>query len=244
MNDFVARLTATERAMDNPNRRPKDAATLLILERGKSETRVLMGKRHMGHVFMPGKFVFPGGRVDPADSRVPIASDYEEATRARVMARMRAPKTVARARALAVTAVRETYEEAGLFIGAKSAKKPIGSDWEAFAERSLLPDLAPFRLIARAITPPRRPRRFDTRFFAVPAEHIADRLPDNVGPSGELEELHWVPLADVAHLDMPTVTQVVIDELLERLSEDPELKHAAPVPFYHWRGKGFVREVL
>lgn len=244
MNDFAARLTATERVMNNPNRRPKDAATLLILERGKSETRVLMGKRHHGHVFMPGKFVFPGGRVDPADSRVPIASDYEEATRVRVMARMRAPKTAARARALAVTAVRETYEEAGLFIGAKSAKTPVGADWEAFAERSLLPDLAPFRLIARAITPPRRPRRFDTRFFAVPAETIADRLPDNVGPSGELEELHWVPLEDVAHLDMPTVTQVVIDELLGRLKQDPELKDAAPVPFYHWQGKGFVREEL
>lgn len=230
--------------MTYENRRPKDAATLLVLDRDHGKLRVLMGKRHKSHVFMPGKFVFPGGRVDPADSRVPIATDYDEATRIRVTARMRAPKTAARARALAVAAVREAYEEAGIFIGAKSPKKPTGADWAAFAERSLLPDLAPFRLIARAITPPRRPRRFDTRFFALLAEHIVDRLPDHVGPSGELEEVQWVPLDEVAKLDMPTITNVVIEELQARLKDDPDLKAATPAPFYHWRGKGFVRELV
>ncbi|MDQ0317114.1 NUDIX hydrolase [Amorphus orientalis] len=244
MTDFSARLTATERAMDNPNRRPKDAATLLILDRSGKTTRVLMGKRHMGHAFMPGKFVFPGGRVDPADSRIPVASDYDDATRDQVMAKMRSPKSAARARALAVTAIRETYEEAGLFIGAKADRKPAGDDWAAFAERSLLPDLAPFRLVARAITPPRRPRRFDTRFFAISADRIVDHLPDNVGPSGELEEVQWVPLEDIADLDMPTVTTVVIDELRERLKTDPDLKQVVPISFYRWRGKGFIREVV
>jgi len=244
VTDFARRLTEAERVMHHENRRPKDAATLLILDRQGKDVHVLMGKRHQGHVFMPGKFVFPGGRVDPTDSRVPIASDYDETTRQRVMARMRAPKTAARARALAVTAVRETYEEVGLFIGAQSAKKPVGADWAAFAERSLLPDLAPFRLVARAITPPRRPRRFDTRFFAISAQHIADRLPEGTGPSGELEEVQWVPLRDVAHLDMPTVTKTVIDELLIRLEADPDLKEAGPVSFYHWRGRGFVRETV
>lgn len=244
MTDFTLRLTQAERATTYPNRRPKDAATLLILDRRGKDTHVLMGKRHKAHVFMPGKFVFPGGRVDPGDSRVPVASDYDETTRMRVMAKMRAPRSVARARALAVTAIRETFEEVGILIGARSAIKPVGADWAAFAERSLLPDLAPFRLLARAITPPRRPRRFDTRFFAVSADHIADRLPGNAGPSGELEDVQWVPLRDVAHLDMPTVTKTVIDELLLRLDADPDLREPAPVSFYHWRGKGFVRETV
>jgi 8-oxo-dGTP pyrophosphatase MutT (NUDIX family) len=43
--------------------RPRDAATLIIIERSARGARVLMGKRHAGHKFMPGKYVFPGGRV-------------------------------------------------------------------------------------------------------------------------------------------------------------------------------------
>ena len=50
--------------------RPRDAATLILYRRGSDGVRVLMGQRHSKHVFMPDKFVFPGGRVDPADARV------------------------------------------------------------------------------------------------------------------------------------------------------------------------------
>ncbi|HUF44051.1 MAG TPA: NUDIX hydrolase, partial [Aestuariivirgaceae bacterium] len=50
----------------DPAIRPRDAATLIILRRDGAKTRVLMGKRHSDHAFMPGKYVFPGGRVDAA----------------------------------------------------------------------------------------------------------------------------------------------------------------------------------
>jgi len=50
-----------------PNVMPKDAATLILLDCTGSEPKVLMGKRHDRHVFMPGAYVFPGGRVDPID---------------------------------------------------------------------------------------------------------------------------------------------------------------------------------
>src|SRR6202043_765844 len=53
--------------------RPRDAATLIIVERGRGKIRVLMGKRHEGHKFMPGNFVFPGGAGDPGDRRMPVA---------------------------------------------------------------------------------------------------------------------------------------------------------------------------
>ena len=55
-----------------PNVRPKDAATLILLDRTKRVPKVLMGRRHASHVFLPGKFVFPGGRVDPSDRAMPI----------------------------------------------------------------------------------------------------------------------------------------------------------------------------
>src|SRR5690606_19416506 len=62
-------------ALGSGPKRPRDAATLILLDRKAGATRVLMGRRHMRHAFMPGKFVFPGGRTDPADSRVPVAGD-------------------------------------------------------------------------------------------------------------------------------------------------------------------------
>ena len=71
--------------------RPKDAATLILVRRDGDRARVLMGQRHSGHVFMPDKFVFPGGRVDAADHRVEPASELRPAVAAR--ARMTAWST-------------------------------------------------------------------------------------------------------------------------------------------------------
>ncbi len=48
----------------HPYRRPVDAATLILVDRTVATPKVLVGKRHDKVVFMPGKFVFPGGRVD------------------------------------------------------------------------------------------------------------------------------------------------------------------------------------
>ena len=62
--------------------RPRDAATLIIVRRdGAAKPRVLMGKRHADHAFMPNKFVFPGGRLDPADCRVEPIGDLDPAVR-------------------------------------------------------------------------------------------------------------------------------------------------------------------
>jgi len=43
--------------------RPRDAASLLLVDRSGSKPRILMGRRHASLAFMPGKFVFPGGRA-------------------------------------------------------------------------------------------------------------------------------------------------------------------------------------
>ena len=73
MARFVKRMNEVERDLSSHYVRPKDAATLILVDRSGRVPKVLLGKRHHGHKFMPGKFVFPGGRVDPADQRMPIA---------------------------------------------------------------------------------------------------------------------------------------------------------------------------
>ncbi|MCW2307273.1 NUDIX hydrolase [Rhodobium gokarnense] len=248
MADLAERLTNTERNQTHANRRPKDAATLLILDRtAGGPVRVLMGRRHERHVFLPGKFVFPGGRVDPGDSRVRAAGDYHEAIRDKLMHAMKGPKTETRARAFGIAAIRETFEETGVFIGTKADGPALpASDptWIAFTERGIVPDLAPIRYIGRAITPPRRPRRFDTRFLVVFADAVADTLPGGTGPSGELEEVDWPTLAEAHDLELPTITKVIIEELEERLACDPKLAPETPVPFYYWLGSGFRRDMI
>ena len=84
----------------HPYRRPKDAATLILVDRSGSVPKVLVGKRHDNVVFMPGKFVFPGGRVDATDNRIPVAAEIPKALEKKLTSG--SPKiAAARARALA-----------------------------------------------------------------------------------------------------------------------------------------------
>jgi hypothetical protein len=114
--------------------------------------------------------------------------------------------------------------------------------WEAFREHGVFPDLEAVQFVARAITPPKRPKRFDTRFFAVDRRAIAHEVGGVIGPDAELIELAWVNLEEAKRLDLPTITTVILDELETRLKAGfaPEL----PVPFYYERNRKFQREVL
>src|SRR5665213_2665231 len=71
--------------------------------------RVLMGKRHDRHKFMPGKYVFPGGAVEPADRRMSAAGALDAVVEAKLLAQTRR-SSPGFARALALAAVRETFE--------------------------------------------------------------------------------------------------------------------------------------
>jgi 8-oxo-dGTP pyrophosphatase MutT (NUDIX family) len=241
---FTDRLTSAERERRWPNLRPKDAATLIIIDRTGRDPKVLMGRRHPGHRFMPGKFVFPGGRIERGDRSMPAYGALHPRAEAALMARVQRP-TALRGRALALAAIRETFEETGLLLGTKEHGAPGAAPdgpWGAFRERGVFPDLYALQLVARAITPPRRPKRFDTRFFAIDRELVADELPGVVGPDSELIELAWVSLAEAKALELPTITTVVLDELQNRLAQG--FAHELPVPFYHERRRQFVRELL
>lgn len=222
--------------------RPRDAATLILLERQGDEVLVLMGRRHAGHAFMPGKFVFPGGRTDPADSRIAVATALHPEEEAKLTASVGRISS-SRARAIALSAIRETYEEAGLLIGRKAAFATDKRDWQGFVEHGVQPSLAPLRFIARAITPPNRVRRFDTRFFSAWRSDVAVELPGG-GPTNELEELVWLPLAKAREADIPDITRTILQELEKRLADDPRLRPGGSAPFYRLVRNRFVREIL
>lgn len=239
----VDRAEAKDFAIGDGPLRPRDAATLLLLDRSEPVIRVLLGKRHRNHAFMPGKLVFPGGRTDPADGRVPVVSELHPEDEAKLISGMGARGTRHRAKALAMSAVRETYEEAGLLIGRKDTFSTRHPDWAGFQQNGVAPSLDTIRYIARAITPPGRVRRFDTRFFAAWRDGVALALPEG-GPTDELEDLVWLPLEEAKAADVPMITQTILVELENRLKQDPELAPGGSIPFFHMRYKNFVRDVI
>lgn len=224
--------------------RPRDAGTLLLLDRKNDAFHVLMGRRHMRHVFMPGKFVFPGGRTDAGDGGIIAAQELNPRDEEKLLLGMGARATKRRARALALSAIRETYEEAGLFLGSEAQQTSSHRDWEAFSARNISPDLSQLRFVARAITPPGRVRRFDTRFFIAFREAVACALPEGTGPSGELEELHWLSLKEAANLEAPPITLAIIREVDQLLADNPTLDGTFPVVQYAMKHGRFVREII
>lgn len=197
------------------------AATLILIDRTAHGPKVLMGRRGKGHVFMPDKWVFPGGRAERADAFAPAASELSpEVTRILAAARpATGPRTL---RGLAQAAVRELREEAGLRLEAQNASgRP-------------LPDLAALELIGRAITPPYRVRRFDALFFAAPADRLLHQ--DREQGDGELDEIAWFTLAEALALDLPNVTSFILKELAERMD------HPGRPPLYlrHLRSRHTV----
>jgi 8-oxo-dGTP pyrophosphatase MutT (NUDIX family) len=222
--------------------RPRDAATLILLDRSGSEVKVLIGRRHRSHAFMPGRFVFPGGRTDPHDSRVPTATALLAEEEMRI-AGSGARASAARARAIALSAIRETYEEAGLLIGLATPFKTTRPGWQGFVEYGVTPALDRLRFVARAITPPGRVRRYDTRFLAAWRDDVAVELPDG-GPTNELEELCWLSIEDAKKAEIPAITRTVLEELKTRLDADPALKPGHPVPFYRMTRNRFLRDLV
>jgi 8-oxo-dGTP pyrophosphatase MutT (NUDIX family) len=206
--------------------RPRDAATLIVLRRDGPKLRVLMGRRHGGHSFMPDKWVFPGGRIDPADFRAPVAAELRPEV-AEALARAGGPPR--RARALALSAIRETFEETGLLL-AKPAEhhRVVAGPWREFLAQGVLPDLAAVDFIARAVTPPMVPKRFDARFFMADAENLVSL--ERQADCGELDEIAWFELEAALALDLPTVTEFVLKEIPLRLADA-----GRPIPDWRMR---------
>lgn len=169
---------------------PRPASTAALLRDGPDGPEVLLLQRHRRSGFVPGAYVFPGGRVDAADAD---------------------PRLVAFCDGLGpepepaywTAAVREVFEETGVLLatdadgqsilGAAASAPRLAEAREALlAERATLLDVLEshgLRLDARDvvycahwITPEAEPRRYDTRFFLA-------RLPDGAEASADAREM-------------------------------------------------------
>ncbi|MEL6427289.1 MAG: NUDIX hydrolase [Pseudomonadota bacterium] len=211
--------------MTDPDTVPiRDAATVILWRQSGGAHEVLMGQRGARAVFMPNKFVFPGGAVDAEDADLPLASDLEAPEAARLTQHNRGPGP----QTLACAAVRELWEETGLTLGlAAHANADVPETWRGFYAPGVAPRLDPLQFIFRAVTPPGRPRRFDARFFLTPAEAVLGDPEDFSGACDELSHLHWVPLREARQLALPFITDVVLSEVEAILGGE-----ARPVPFF------------
>lgn len=213
-----------------PKLRPKDAATLILV---REQREVLMGLRNPDHAFLPNRFVFPGGRVDASDTRVRPLTGYRPEVACKLAYRTRRR----RLEAFGLAAIRETFEETGLRLGrvvAQDDPGPCPPPWDAFYASGVVPTLDILDYIARAITPPVRPRRFDARFFVADATHAHGELTGN----GELLDLRWVALEDTRDLELPRITRIVIDLLAQRLK--PGAAQPTLIPLVRYRGGRYL----
>ena len=210
---------------------PRPAATVILLRRGADGARVLMGQRGAEAAFMPSKYVFPGGGLDPADADVPLVAGLGDLCRARLDERSDGTS----AHGLAVAAIRELWEETGLQLGAPGRGDPLPDDWAGFSAVGLRPSAGALHFFFRAITPPGRSRRFDARFFLADARNVTGDLDDFSNASDELSHLHWVALSEARALNLPFITEVVLAELsahLRRQPDDTPLAAPPNVPFF------------
>lgn len=214
---------------DRPIAEPKLAATVLLLREGAAGPEVFMVVRHGDIAFAGGALVFPGGRLDPADRMLAEAHGL-----------------AGDAGALRFAALRETFEESAILLTREAAPTDIAvrRTWQSalcsdaigfaalLAEQGLTP--APEALVhfAHWITPPSRPKRFDTHFFLAVAPDAQEAAHDG----GEAVDSIWIaPKRALAEADAGQHKLVVATRLnLMRLARFDSvaaiLEHAAATP--------------
>ncbi|AGK58715.1 NUDIX hydrolase [Hyphomicrobium denitrificans 1NES1] len=211
----------------------RDAACVVVIDHSKPEPTLLMGRRHADQVFLPDKWVFPGGRVDAADRTLAHTFDGP------YLPHDLAPEL----RPFALAAVRELCEETGMLIGSDATEHHHNERWPAFTAAGYAP--APVHLypLARAITPPGRVRRYDTWFFTASRSAVANMQST---PDGELLDLNWFTLDDARKLDLPNITRLVLDDVSMRLQSTSQTTdfNGGELPFYYADACGLQRTLI
>lgn len=201
----------------------RDAATIIVLRDAGTRPSVLMGQRGKSAVFMPGKFVFPGGAVDPNDADVPQRAISD------CCAGRLSDRSTLSPSAVSAAAIRELWEETGQILGAPAPWPDPPRGWRGFADNGVIPNAAALTFWFRAITPSGSPRRFDARFLLADAADLITDPDDFSAAEDELSHLQWVPLSDARQFNLPFITQVVLAELIAAL---PNIGPPKTVPFF------------
>lgn len=219
-----------------------------------SGVEALLLRRSPSAGFVPGTYVFPGGRVDRDDAAPELLDRFAGLEAARAERRLGLPGGEPPAVAFYVAAVREAFEETGLLVARRrggeeppsAAEDPEVDEMRrrVLERESVFPDVldglrcrmdaGAMAYVAHWITPVVERRRYDTRFFAaeVPAGSRA------VIDEREMTEALWLTPEEALEgrregrlrMILPTV------RTLERLRGFASPRHAletlagAPVP--------------
>jgi 8-oxo-dGTP pyrophosphatase MutT (NUDIX family) len=216
---------------------PRDAATVVLLRDRKGGIEVYLVKRSRTVDFMAGAHVFPGGRLDKADSS-PSACALLPSGTADLKERLGEPVPAVMAAGLFVAAIRETFEEAGLLFGRFAAGWNAGDARAAVAEgaqfATLMEAIDAAALVpwVRWVTPLISPRRFDARFFLARAPEGQEPRVDGreategvwIGPGEAIER--WL----AGDMLLPPATAKSLDALCAHRTVEEALAAAARRP--------------
>ena len=203
------------KSLEHPSHPPvpaKPAATIALLRDSPSRMEILLLRRDRSASFVPGAYVFPGGRVDQADWTKTTLARVDGLTPETAADRLGLADTNPPAIAYYVAALREAFEETGILIGVgpNSEAPPTAAEdanievlrnglmeghvsfTEALEQLSCRIDGSSIEYLAHWITPEREPRRFDTRFFAARVQ--ADTKP--MFDPREMTDAVWVTPQD------------------------------------------------
>lgn len=227
-----------------PAVRPKLAASVIVHREIDGDLEVLMGKRALNLKFMPGALVFPGGKVDAYDHRIEPGTQLRSGIRAKIGNNLPKNRSSNSAQAIGIAAIRELAEETGLIFG-KTSEHPIKHpSWQMFAALGLRPGLDQLSLLARAITPPGLPRRYDTWFFTTPYNALFHKPEGGFLENSELGELGWYRIEQAMGANTREITRVILCDLKMRYEQDKRLTADLDIPFYFAKYNKFRREYL
>lgn len=218
---------------------PRDAATVIVLRDEPQGFSVFMVRRHAKSGFMAGAYVFPGGVLDEADATASVLERVQGIDGAEAARRL-GEEDATRSLALHVAALRETFEEAGVWLG----RAPEAAALEAARGRLVRNEIAFEALLtqldgqlsadaltplARWITPEVEPRRYDARFFLARAPEAQRAAHDRV----EVTAGEWLTPAEAlerggrGEIQLPPPTLRTLENLAPFATTDEVITHAA-----------------
>lgn len=187
-------MSATSESPSTETAPARPAATVMLLRDvpvadDAPAIEVFMLRRTGSAAFGAGMYVFPGGRVDPADGTTEIARYCRGLDDATASARLGVRRGGI---AFWIAAVRECFEEAGVLLADRRDGEPVrprDDDRHAVHDGELglvelcrrddlVLDLSTTHYVAHWVTPVGEGRRFDTRFFVSAAPPGQEPLHD------------------------------------------------------------------